>query len=101
MQSEQRNCRGVTKLLFEQCLITAEQAGLTLNPGVGILIYCNIAGVDEDDSASASLNDSSPCMEVVRATPDAGKVTVQIKNNCSNGSFIGLGASIAVIVFDK
>jgi len=93
--------QGVTKILFGQCLFTAEEGAKTIPPGDGFIKICNISGVDIDDSASATLNDNSPCVEISKVSPDAGKVYVQIRNDCSANSYVGFGASIAVIVYDK
>ncbi|MGI0016792.1 MAG: hypothetical protein ACREBU_25510, partial [Nitrososphaera sp.] len=41
--------QGVTKLLFGQCVLTSAQNFEVVLPGNGLLIGCNISGVDSDD----------------------------------------------------
>ena len=94
--------QGVTKLLFGQCVPTNTQKTTPLNPGLSWIVQCNIAGVDNDDSASATLNDSNECFEVRRANPtNLSSVSVSITNDCPVSAALGSIASIAVMVYDK
>jgi hypothetical protein len=92
---------GVSKLLFGQCILTTEEGGANIKVGSGLPVECKINGVDSDDSAIATLNNSSPCVKVGSADPQTNLVDVDIRNDCSMDYFVGRGSSIAVIVYDR
>ena len=94
--------QGVTKLLFGQCIPTNTLRTTPINGGNFIAVQCNITGIDDDDSASATLNDSSStCFEVRGANLASGYVRVVVVNECGFSVALGEGSSIAVIVYDK
>ncbi|HEV8387738.1 MAG TPA: hypothetical protein VGQ03_08960 [Nitrososphaera sp.] len=91
---------GVTKLLFGQCMPTSTVATSDVATGGAIIVICTISGVDNDDSAIATLNLSSLCFNVARADTGSGNVSVYLRNDCASTQSIGAG-TIAVIVYDK
>jgi hypothetical protein len=94
--------QGVTKLLFGQCIPTNTLRTTPINGGNFIAVQCNIIGIDDDDSASATLNDSSStCFEVRGANLASGYVRVVVVNECGFSVALGEGSSIALIVYDK
>jgi hypothetical protein len=93
--------QGVTKLLFGECIFTAEEVEMTRTAGSSYQKFCNINGVDYDDSAMATLNNSNPCLEIQRAVIGIDIVYVQFKNDCPSDEALGNGAKIAVMVYDK
>ena len=94
--------QGVTKLLFGQCVATDFQKTTAIEPGEAWVVLCNIAGVDADDSASATLNESNFCFEVRQVDVTTGRVNVSVANDCTaTTTALGSSSSIAVIVYDK
>ncbi|MGH9879220.1 MAG: hypothetical protein ACRD5H_16440, partial [Nitrososphaerales archaeon] len=94
--------QGVTKLLFGQCVLTSGENFEVVLPGNGLLIGCNISGVDSDDSASATMTSGSNCFAVTRADASSSSgVIVIIRNVCKTNQIPGSGSEIAVIVYDK
>ena len=95
--------KGVTKLLFGQCVLSDAVKMAPVTAGGFLQPTCNISGVDTDDSAIATLNGSpSNCFIVAHTQQGNGIVIVQIRNNCSITTSIGAStAPIGIIVFDK
>ena len=93
--------QGVTKLLFGQCVPTDFQKTSSVTAGFVLDVVCNIAGVDGDDSATATLNGGTDCFKVANVLPSTGGVTVSVRNDCSSNATLGFGTTIAVIVYDK
>ena len=93
--------QGVTKLIFAQCSPTATQKSATTPPQTGFAVQCSVSGSDSDDSASATLNDTSHCFRVASADPANNLVNVTVKNECTFNASLGALSSIAVIVYDK
>lgn len=92
---------GVTKLLFGQCKSDSVKGTLDVPPDSEIGIRCDIAGVDDDDSAIASLNGGGNCFEVQQVVPQANKVNVVINNECQSTARLGVGVAFSIIVFDR
>jgi len=93
--------QGVTKLIFAQCSPTATQKSATTPPQTGFAVQCSVSGSDSDDSASATLNDTSHCFRVASADPANNLVNVTVKNECTFNASLGALSSIALIVYDK
>jgi len=98
--------QGVTKLLFGQCTVSNSLASTMFASGATATIRCVITGVDNDDSASATLYSTSSdgislCFAVVRTAVGSGFVDVLARNVCSSSTTLGVGTHVAVIVYDK
>jgi hypothetical protein len=93
--------QGVTKLLFGQCKPDPATASSSYTPGNGPTVICNITGVDGDDSASATLNDTDPCFAIRGAYPGSNKVDVITVNQCTSNASLTTFSEIAVMVYDK
>jgi hypothetical protein len=98
--------QGVTKLLFGQCTVSNSLASTMFASGATATIRCVITGVDNDDSASATLYSTSSdgislCFAVVRTAVGSGFVDVLARNVCSSSTTLGAGTHVAVIVYDK
>ena len=91
----------VTKLIFGQCMLTNSEATTNIQPLEVSDINCSISGVDNDDSAVATLNNSNFCFHAAKAEPETNSVHVNITNECSTAQQVGSDSSIAVMVFDK
>jgi hypothetical protein len=93
--------KGVSKLLFGQCIPSETIRNTSYPSGYGFTVTCNITGVDADDSATATLNHSNACFEVRGANTASSRVDVIIVQDCGTPISLGLSSSIAVIVYDK
>lgn len=94
---------GVSKLLFGQCKSDAAEGDFSVPSGSEFSVRCDIAGVDEDDSVSATLNGGGNCFEINRAavSSDGSWVNVVLHNQCSSTTKLGAGVEFAIMVFDK
>ena len=94
---------GVSKLLFAQCKSDAAEGDSSVPSGSEISVHCDIAGVDEDDSVSATLNGGAGCFEINRAavSSDGSWVNVIVHNDCPFTTKLGAGVPFAIMVFDK
>ncbi|MGH9992178.1 MAG: hypothetical protein ACREBU_13920 [Nitrososphaera sp.] len=92
---------GVSKLLFGQCDLTDAEASKIVFPGKVLLVICTINGVDDDDSAIATLSDSNLCFAVTQAGTGNGAVGVYLRNLCTYATNIGSQGNIGIIVYDK
>jgi hypothetical protein len=93
--------QGVTKLLFGQCILTSGEAETSILANGGFLVIdCGINGVDSDDTAIATINDSNGCLHTSAVIPSTNNVELQIFNDCPFNVAPGT-AQIAIIVFDK
>ena len=95
--------QGVRKLLFGQCTLTSSENSVSVISGGVLAIDCSISGVQDGDSAVATLTQGSSCFDVARTTSgtaDGGTVQVHLRNECSGTASVGFG-KIAIIVFDK
>ena len=63
-------------------------------------VDCTISGVDSDDTAIVTLNDSNGCIHTSDVSAGTNNVEVQLFNDCSFNVAPG-PAQIAVVVFDK
>jgi len=93
--------QGVTKLLFGQCVPPESVRTGLVGPDVAWTFNCNIAGVDADDSATATLNDSNQCFSVKTLEPQSNVIRATLQNDCSANSAVGSAATVAIMVYDK
>jgi len=91
---------GVSKLVFGQCKTTSEEGNFLVPANSEFSITCNVPGVDDDDSAIASLNGGGNCFYILMVDTQA-VVNVVLHNKCSGSAQIGAGVDIGIIVFDK
>jgi hypothetical protein len=95
---------GASKLLFAQCALTDTEKATSVGAGGFAQIFCNINGVDSDDTVIATLNgDFDPngiCFTGTDTQPSSGQVRVEIRNHCSTTRTLG-GDHIGIIVYDK
>lgn len=98
--------QGVTKLQFGECVLTDAEKTKVVPAASTLLKTCNIAGVDDDDLAIATLNISfggiSSCFPMVYVVTESGHVNVIFKNTCPFEAAIGSAAGpIGILVYDK
>jgi hypothetical protein len=92
--------QGVSKLLFEECVLSEEDA-TSIVPTDGILpVVCSVNGVDSDDTAIATLSaQNSLCYHASDTETETDQVKVLLRSSCGT-SVIG-PATIGIVVFDK
>ncbi|HEY7734151.1 MAG TPA: hypothetical protein VIB07_05105 [Nitrososphaera sp.] len=93
--------QGVTKLLFGQCVLDSAEGTNSISPGAGLIVHCNISGVDNDDSAIATMNKLNACLAATAAVALNNDVIVLLRNPCDHSVTAGTGTRISIIVFDK
>ncbi len=93
--------KGVSKLIFAQCIPTQEESQRSVTTLNILNVQCPVNGVDNDDHVIASLEFGHPCF-VLSGTdpaPSGNIVPIIFQNFCPQTTQIG-AASIAMIVYD-
>lgn len=95
--------QGVSKLLFAQCKTDSAESATMVPPDSEMGVSCDIAGVDEDDSVIATLNNSGNCFEINRASvsSEGSWVNLALHNQCQVTINPGTGTTFGIIVYDK
>ena len=94
--------QGVTKLVFAQCKADSTESANMVPAGSEMALKCDIAGLDDNDSVLATLNNSGNCFEINRAavSSEGSWVNVVLHNQCQ--ITINPGAvTIGIVVYDK
>lgn len=88
--------QGVTKLLYSECAVTSGQ-GIPAN---GFLVIdCTTSGVDSDDTALVTLNNSNGCLHASAVNAETNNVEFQMFSDCAFS--VPAVAKVAIVVFDK
>lgn len=86
----------MAKLIYAQCAVTSGQS----IPSNGFLVIdCAISGVDNDDTAIVTLNNSNGCLHASAVNTETNNVEFQMFNDCSFS--VPALSQVAIVVFDK
>jgi hypothetical protein len=93
--------QGVTKLLYGQCKSDSSEGNQEIPPQSEMAVDCTITGVDDDDSAIASMNGGGNCFEIQQVVTQPNVIGIILNNECNSPSKLGVGVEFGIIVFDK
>lgn len=91
---------GVTKLLFGECTVDAEESSRVIGQGGILGISCPVNGVAVGDNAMASMNAGNSCFSATKAFAGTDTVFVYLKNACSINQTIGSAGAVSVIAYN-
>jgi len=91
--------QGVTKLIFQKCVLSEAQRSTSIGPGTGLGITCFLPGAASGDSAIVSLYSPVECFAVTSVQPGTDTIEVDFVNSCNQIANAGIGSYLSIVVY--